>query len=54
MKRKQEAELRQALEDQHQRVVDASHWVLPAADDSVQQYVIGACCIQCYLLSAGW
>lgn len=39
MKRKQEAELRQALEEKQQKVIDDSHWVLATADDVVNEYV---------------
>ena len=41
MKRKQEAEVRKALEEQQQRVIDESHWVLPV-QQSVQKYVCAA------------
>jgi hypothetical protein len=42
MKRKQEAELRESLEEKQQRIVDESHWVIAVAEKAHHECVHGA------------
>jgi hypothetical protein len=42
MKRKQEAELRESLEEKQQRIVDESHWVIAVAEEAHRECVHGA------------